>query len=93
MLAIGRVLMTNPHLIILDEATEGLAPLVREEIWRCLSSLKAAGLSILVIDKYVRKLIAIADRHYIIERGKVRWEGSSADLGAQPELWHRYLGV
>jgi branched-chain amino acid transport system ATP-binding protein len=93
MLAIGRVLMTNPYLIILDEATEGLAPLVREEIWRCLSTLKSNGLALLVIDKYVRNLIAIADRHYIIERGRVQWEGSSSALGSQPELWHRYLGV
>ncbi len=93
MLAIGRVLMTNPYLIILDEATEGLAPLVREEIWRCLVSLKASGLAVLVIDKYVRKLIAIADRHYILERGSIRWEGSSAALAAKPELWQRYLGV
>ena len=93
MLAIGRVLMTNPHLIILDEATEGLAPLVREEIWHCLATLKKKGLAVLVIDKYVRNLVAIADRHYIIERGSVRWEGSSAELSAQPELWHRYLGV
>ncbi len=93
MLAIGRVLMTNPHLIILDEATEGLAPLARREIWRCLVALKAAGLSILVIDKYVRTLIGIADRHYMIERGRIQWEGDSAALGRQPELWHRYLGV
>ena len=93
MLAIGRVLMTNPHLIILDEATEGLAPLVREEIWRCLATLKQKGLAVLVIDKYVRNLVAIADRHYIIERGSVRWEGSSAQLSAQPEIWHRHLGV
>jgi branched-chain amino acid transport system ATP-binding protein len=93
MLAIGRVLMTNPHLMILDEATEGLAPLVRQDIWRCLAALKATGLSLLVIDKYVRNLIAIADRHYIIERGRVQWQGSSAALGSQPELWHRYLGV
>lgn len=93
MLAIGRVLMTNPHLMIFDEATEGLAPLVRQDIWRCLVALKATGLSLLVIDKYVRALIGIADRHYIIERGLVQWEGSSAALGSQPELWHRYLGV
>lgn len=93
MLAIGRVLMTNPYLIILDEATEGLAPLVREEIWRCLATLKEKGLAVLVIDKYVRNLVAIADRHYILERGHIRWEGSSAELSAQPELWHRYLGV
>ncbi|HJW26150.1 MAG TPA: ABC transporter ATP-binding protein [Rhodocyclaceae bacterium] len=93
MLAIGRVLMTNPHLVILDEATEGLAPLIREEIWRCLSKLKADGLAVLVIDKYVRNLVAIADRHYILERGHIRWEGDSAALSMQPELWHRYLGV
>ncbi len=93
MLAIGRVLMTNPHLMIFDEATEGLAPLVRQDIWRCLVALKATGLSLLVIDKYVRTLIGIADRHYIIERGRVQWEGSSSALDAQPELWHRYLGV
>jgi branched-chain amino acid transport system ATP-binding protein len=93
MLAIGRALITNPHLLILDEATEGLAPLVRQEIWRCLAALKAAGLSILVIDKYVRALVGIADRHYIIERGRIQWEGDSATLGQQPELWHRYLGV
>ena len=93
MLAIGRVLMTNPHLIILDEATEGLAPLVRQDIWRCLVTLKATGMSLLVIDKYVRALIGIADRHYIIERGRVQWDGSSTQLGSQPELWRRYLGV
>ena len=93
MLAIGRVLMTNPHLIILDEATEGLAPLVRQEIWRCLAALKSEGLSLLVIDKYVQALIAIADRHYFIERGRIQWSGDSAALGAQPEIWHRYLGV
>ncbi|MCX7161594.1 MAG: ABC transporter ATP-binding protein [Betaproteobacteria bacterium] len=93
MLAIGRVLMTNPHLLILDEATEGLAPLVRSEIWRCLTTLNAAGLAILVIDKYVRTLVRIAHRHYIIERGRVDWQGSSAELGADQALWHRYLGV
>ena len=93
MLAIGRALVTNPYLLILDEATEGLAPLVRQEIWRCLAALKAEGLSILVIDKYVRVLVGIADRHYIIERGSIQWTGASAALGRQPELWHRYLGV
>lgn len=93
MLAIGRALMTNPHLVILDEATEGLAPLIREEIWRCLSTLKASGLAILVIDKYVRSLIGMADRHYIIERGSVAWSGDSATLASQPQLWQRYLGV
>jgi branched-chain amino acid transport system ATP-binding protein len=93
MLAIGRALMTNPYLLILDEATEGLAPLVREEIWRCLAALKAAGQTILVIDKYVERLVAIADHHTVIERGRVAWRGSSAELGADRSLWHRYLGV
>jgi len=93
MLAIGRALMTNPHLLILDEATEGLAPLVREEIWGCLAALKTAGLTILVIDKYVDRLIDIADHHTIVERGRVAWRGSSAELGADRALWHRYLGV
>jgi len=93
MLAIGRALMTNPRLLILDEATEGLAPLVREEIWRCLASLKAAGQTILVIDKYVERLTAIADHHTVIERGHVAWHGSSAELAADRALWHRYLGV
>jgi branched-chain amino acid transport system ATP-binding protein len=93
MLAIGRALMTNPHLLILDEATEGLAPLIREEIWQCLSALKGQGQTILVIDKYVERLIKIADRHTIIERGRVAWQGSSAELDADHGLWHRYLGV
>src|SRR5499433_2427773 len=93
MLAIGRALMTNPRLLILDEATEGLAPLVRAEIWECLTQLKAAGQSILVIDKNVEALIRIADRHYLIERGKVVWTGSSAELAAAPAIQHRYLGV
>jgi branched-chain amino acid transport system ATP-binding protein len=93
MLAIGRALVTNPRLLILDEATEGLAPLVREEIWKCLAGLREAGQTILVIDKYVERLVALADRHTIIERGRVAWQGSSAALGADRELWHRYLGV
>jgi branched-chain amino acid transport system ATP-binding protein len=93
MLAIGRALMTNPQLLILDEATEGLAPLIREQIWACLAQLRAQGLSILVIDKYVQRLIQLADTHTIIERGRVVWAGSSADLAADPGLWHRYLGV
>src|SRR4249920_2430078 len=93
MLAIGRALMTNPRLLILDEATEGLAPLIRAEIWQCLTQLKAAGQSILVIDKNVEALIRIADRHYLIERGKVVWTGSSAELAAAPAIQHRYLGV
>lgn len=93
MLAIGRALMTNPHLLILDEATEGLAPLVREEIWRCLKTLREAGQTVLVIDKYVERLIGIADEHTIVERGKVAWQGSSAQLAADPGLWQRYIGV
>jgi branched-chain amino acid transport system ATP-binding protein len=93
MLAIGRALMTNPHLLVLDEATEGLAPLVREEIWKCLAALKAGGQTILVIDKYIERLLRLADRHTIIERGRVAWQGSSAELAADRGLWHRYLGV
>jgi branched-chain amino acid transport system ATP-binding protein len=93
MLAIGRALMTNPRLLILDEATEGLAPLIRAEIWQCLTRLKAAGQSILVIDKNVEALIRIADRHYLIERGKVVWVGNSPELAATPLIQHRYLGV
>ena len=93
MLAIGRALMTNPHLLILDEATEGLAPLIREDIWRCLATLKVAGQSILVIDKYVQRLVALADHHTSIERGKVVWKGDSPQLAAQPDIWHRYIGV
>jgi branched-chain amino acid transport system ATP-binding protein len=93
MLAIGRALMTNPRLLVLDEATEGLAPLVREEIWRCLGELKAAGQAILVIDKYVQRLLQIADLHTILERGRVVWHGTSAALAAAPQRWHRYLGV
>ena len=93
MLAIGRALMTNPRLIILDEATEGLAPLVRAEIWQCLTRLKQASQSILVIDKNVGALTRIADRHYLIERGRVVWTGSSNELAAAPEVQHRYLGI
>ena len=93
MLAIGRALMTNPRLLILDEATEGLAPLVRAEIWQCLTRLKAAGQSILVIDKNVAALTRIADRHYLIERGRVVWSGTSAELAVAPDVQHRYLGI
>ncbi len=93
MLAIGRALVTNPYLLILDEATEGLAPLVREEIWKCLERLRAAGQTILVIDKYLERLVRLADRHTIIERGHVAWQGSSSELDADRGLWHRYLGV
>jgi branched-chain amino acid transport system ATP-binding protein len=93
MLAIGRALMTNPKLLILDEATEGLAPLIREEIWNCLSMLKARGQSILVIDKNIAHLTRICDRHYIIERGRTVWSGTSEQLMAAPDLQHRYLGI
>jgi branched-chain amino acid transport system ATP-binding protein len=93
MLAIGRALMTNPRLIILDEATEGLAPLIRDEIWRCLETLRQAGQSVLVIDKNVAALARIADRHYIIERGRVVWSGSSPQLANASDIQHRYLGI
>ena len=93
MLAIGRALMTNPKLLILDEASEGLAPLVREEIWRCLATLRGSGQTILVIDKYVERLIALADRHTILERGQVVWQGTSIELAADHGVWHRYLGI
>jgi branched-chain amino acid transport system ATP-binding protein len=93
MLAIARALMTNPRLLILDEATEGLAPLVRAEIWRCLARLKESGLSLLVIDKNVGALIRVADRHFLIERGRVVWKGSSQQLAAATDVQHRYLGV
>jgi branched-chain amino acid transport system ATP-binding protein len=93
MLAIGRALVTNPRLLVLDEATEGLAPLVREEIWQCLARLRQEGQTILVIDKYVERLIKLADRHVILERGRVVWQGTSAELNADRDLWSRYLGV
>ena len=93
MLAVGRALMTNPRLLILDEATEGLAPLVRGEIWRCLARLKADGLSILVIDKNVDALTRLADHHYVLEKGRVVWSGTSAELRARTDVQHRYLGV
>ena len=93
MLAIGRALVTNPKLLILDEATEGLAPLVREEIWRCLGELRSAGHAMLVVDKYVQRLITIADRHYIVEKGQVAWRGTSRELDSNRALWQRYLGV
>jgi branched-chain amino acid transport system ATP-binding protein len=93
MLAIGRALMTNPRLLILDEATEGLAPLMRAEIWQCLTRLKGEGQSILLIDKNVETLTRIADRHYLIERGRVVWNGTSAALAAAPDVQQRYLGV
>jgi branched-chain amino acid transport system ATP-binding protein len=93
MLAIGRALMTNPRLLILDEATEGLAPRVRAEIYRSVGRLKAEGLSILLIDKDVRALAGVADVHYVLEKGRVVWRGSSAELTANRDVQHRYLGI
>jgi branched-chain amino acid transport system ATP-binding protein len=93
MLAIGRALMTNPKLLVLDEATEGLAPLIRAEIWRTLGELKREGLAQIVIDKNVGQLLRLADRHVVIEKGRVVWQGDSAALQAQPEIVHQYLGV
>jgi branched-chain amino acid transport system ATP-binding protein len=93
MLAIGRALMTNPRLLILDEATEGLAPLIRADIWRVLAALKQAGQAILVIDKNVEALSRVADRHYILEKGRIVWSGDSAALRADTALRGRYLGV
>jgi branched-chain amino acid transport system ATP-binding protein len=93
MLAIARALMTNPRLLILDEATEGLAPLIRADIYRSIEKMKAAGLSILVIDKDVNALTRIADRHFVLEKGRVVWSGNSAELAADQGVQHRYLGV
>ena len=85
--------MTNPRLLILDEATEGLAPLVRAEIWRCVERVKASGQSILLIDKNVRALTRIADTHYVLEKGRIVWTGTSAELARREDVQHRYLGV
>ena len=93
MLAIGRALMTNPRLLVLDEATEGLAPIIREQIWDCLAMLKGAGQSILVIDKNITALARLADHHCILEKGRVVWQGDSAALTADPDLISSYLGV
>ena len=93
MLAIGRALMTNPRLLVLDEATEGLAPVVREEIWRTLAELKREGLAQIVIDKNVSRLLPLADRHYVLEKGRVVWQGDSQRLRGQPEIVQQYLGV
>jgi branched-chain amino acid transport system ATP-binding protein len=93
MLAIGRALMTNPKLLILDEATEGLAPLIRAEIWACLGRLKADRQAILVIDKNIDALVKLADRHVIVEKGRAVWTGTSAELAADPGLKDRYLHV
>ena len=93
MLSIGRALMTNPVLLILDEATEGLAPLVRREIWTCLAQLKAAGQSILIIDKNIDDLTRIADRHFILEKGRIVWSGTSGKLRASPDAIARHIGI
>jgi branched-chain amino acid transport system ATP-binding protein len=93
MVAIARALLTNPQVLILDEATEGLAPLIRLEIWQCLRQLKSIGQSILVIDKNLRNLLEVADRHYVLEKGRVVWTGSSDELAADLDAQHRYLGV
>jgi len=93
MLAIARALMLNPRLLILDEATEGLAPLIRQEIWRRLEQLKQSGLTILLIDKNIDEFLHIADRHYIVEKGRVVWQGDSDELIADTELKARYLGI
>lgn len=93
MLAIARALSTNPRLLILDEATEGLAPVIREEIWRCLRQLKEAGQTILVVDKYIDRLLSLADHHVVLERGRVAWRGDSASLDGDRTIWRDYLGV
>ena len=93
MLAIGRALLTNPRILILDEATEGLAPIVRGEIWSCLRQLKASGQTILVIDKNLSEMASVVDRHNIVEKGRVVWSGTPAELASDPGLAHRYLGV
>ena len=93
MLAIGRALLTNPDLLILDEATEGLAPVVRGDIWACIRQLRELRQSLLVIDSNLEALMAVCDRHYVIEKGRIVWSGSSADFEAQPEIKEKYLGV
>jgi branched-chain amino acid transport system ATP-binding protein len=93
MLAIGRALMTNPKLLILDEATEGLAPLLRLQIWQCLARLKAQGQAILIVDKHLGALVKLADRHAIIEKGQVVWTGTSTELTADASIAQRYLQV
>jgi len=93
MLAIGRALMTNPRLLILDEATEGLAPLIREEIWRTVALIRADGIACIIVDKNVERLLRLCDRHVMLAKGEVVFEGTSADLAAQPEVLHRHLGV
>ena len=93
MLAIGRALMTNARLLVLDEATEGLAPLIRHEIWGCLRTLKREGLTIVVIDKNLTEMASLLDRHHIVEKGRVVWSGTPDELKARKDLAHRYLGI
>lgn len=93
MLAVGRALMINPRLLILDEATEGLAPLIRKEIWRGLNILKSKGLAILIVDKNIDALMTISDHHYIMEKGTIAWHGTTEELRSTPQLRTRYLGV
>ena len=93
MLAVGRALMTNPKLLLLDEATEGLAPLIRQEIWRCVAQLKAEGMAMIIIDKNIRPMLPLADRHYIVEKGRIAWAGNSAALQADAAVVDRYLSV
>ena len=93
MMVVGRALMTNPRLLILDEATEGLAPVIRAEIWACIEVLKKEGQSILLIDKNLQVLKRLADRHYIIEKGKTVWSGSGEDMSRDADLVHGYVGI
>ena len=93
MLAIGRALMTNPRLLVLDEATEGLAPIVRAEIWRVLQELKRAGLAMIVVDKNTKALLRLSDYNTILDKGATAWQGTSAELAARPDLIERYVGV
>ncbi|MCB1993266.1 MAG: ATP-binding cassette domain-containing protein, partial [Geminicoccaceae bacterium] len=93
MLAIGRALLTNPRLLVLDEATEGLAPAVRREIWQCIRALKATGIAILLVDPHLGRLLELTDTNVIIENGRSVWQGSSAELADRPELQRRYLAV
>ena len=93
MLAIGRALMRNGQLLIIDEATEGLAPLIRQEIWACLKLLKAQGMAILLIDKYLEPLLEIGDRHYVVVRGTIVWSGDSTSLRSASDVWEKYVGV
>jgi branched-chain amino acid transport system ATP-binding protein len=93
MLAIGRALMTNPRLLVLDEATEGLAPLIRAQIWQCLTELRRTGLAILIVDKHLKKLLHLADRFYVMERGHIKWSGTAKDIGSDLERVSELMAV